>query len=90
MEKLVHVMVIKKNIEKLTLRPFYSPVTFQTIQLILLHDGIQQSSLAHENPTTCRVLKLMTAFVNVSGRKRLLNPGPLSRRSDKFSTTPRS
>jgi hypothetical protein len=32
----------------------------------------------------------MTAFVNVNGRDRVLNPGPLSRRPDKSTTTPRS
>jgi hypothetical protein len=44
----------------------------------------------NENPTTCRVLKLVSAFVNVNGRDRVLNPGPLSRRPDKSTTTPRS
>jgi hypothetical protein len=44
----------------------------------------------HENPTTCRVLKLVSAFMNVNGRDRVLNPGPLSRRPDKSTTTPRS
>jgi hypothetical protein len=38
----------------------------------------------------CRVLKLVSAFVNVNGRDRVLNPGPLSRRPDKSTTTPRS
>ncbi len=52
-----------------------------------MHDGIQQNSLVHENPTTCRVLKLVTVFVNVNGRDRVLNSGPLSRRPDKSSTT---
>ncbi len=33
---------------------------------------------------------LVTAFVNVNGRDRVLNPGPLSRRPDKSTTTPRS
>jgi hypothetical protein len=28
--------------------------------------------------------------VNVNGRDRVLNPGPLSRRPDKSTTTPRS
>ncbi len=40
----------------------------------------------NENPTTCKV----TAFVNVNGQEPVLNPGLLSRRSDKSSTTPRS
>ncbi len=38
-----------------------------------MHDGIQKNSLVHENPTTCRVLKLVSAFVNVNGRDRVLN-----------------
>ncbi len=45
--------------------------------------NIQQYSLVHENPTTCRVLKLVTAFVNVNGRDPILNPGLLSQRPDK-------
>jgi hypothetical protein len=32
----------------------------------------------------------VAAFVNVNGRDRVLNPGPLSRRPDKSPTTPRS
>ncbi len=44
----------------------------------------------NENPTTCRVLKLVSAFVNVNGRDRVLKPGPLSRRPKKSTTTPRS
>jgi hypothetical protein len=32
----------------------------------------------------------VTAFVNVNGRDRVLNPGPLSRRPDESSTTPQS
>jgi hypothetical protein len=32
----------------------------------------------------------MTEFLNVNGRDRVLNPGPLSQRPDKSSTTPRS
>ncbi len=55
-----------------------------------MHDGIQKNSLVHENLTTCRVLKLVSASVNVNGRDRVLNPGPLSRRPDKYTTTPRS
>jgi hypothetical protein len=39
---------------------------------------------------TCRVLKLVSAFVNVTGRDRVLNSGPLSRRPDKSTTSPRS
>jgi hypothetical protein len=40
----------------------------------------------NENPTTCRVLKSVAAFVNVDGREPVLNPGPLSWRFDKSST----
>jgi hypothetical protein len=32
----------------------------------------------------------VSAFVNVNGLDRVLNPGPLSRRPDKSTTTPRS
>jgi hypothetical protein len=32
----------------------------------LFYDGVQQNSLLYENPTTCSILKLMTAFVNVN------------------------
>jgi hypothetical protein len=34
-----------------------------------LHDGFQKNSLVHENPTTCRDLKLVSAFMNVNGRR---------------------
>ncbi len=56
-----------------------------------MHDGIQQNSLAQWEPHHVQGSEnSVTAFVNVNGRDRVLNPGPLSRRPDKSSTTPRS